>query len=603
MWEEWGRMALANVDLSLAEDANRLAQHHAGLEDVVQAYASASEVAFAAGLVLLALAGVVLGRRRLLSAARLAFASAVLALLVGGAIGLVVDRARPFVAHPALIHDFLRHAADSSFPSDHATAAFAIGGALVLRLGVAALPVLLAAVALAVSRVMLGVHYPTDVIAGALIGLAVAFAVYALAKRWRPVARRAVLDTLRVLQSLRGPGRGEPGVHILLMHAWGLGGTIRTALNVAGYLTGSREVELLSMVRRADDPFFPFPPGLRVTAIDDQRPESAGGPIVRRLRQRPSLLMHPTDSGAARACSLWTDVMIVRTLWRIRSGVLIGTRPSLNMIAASVARRGLAALGEEHMNLTAQPPRVRAAIEAAYPRLDVLVTLTAADRDAYAALLGEKPRTLTIPNAVPAIGGPPADLSSKTIIAVGRLKPQKDFPSLVRAFARIAPDFPDWTLRICGGGPERGPLKRLVAELGLRRQVVLSGPVSDIAGALGDASIYALSSRFEGFPMALIEAMTKGLPAVSYACETGPREVVVTGRNGILVERGDEAALAEGLRELMADEDRRREYGAAAARDAAAYSLEAIGPRWDELLGELSQSRNGTRARWARLAR
>jgi undecaprenyl-diphosphatase len=112
----------------------------------------------------------------------------------------LVDRPRPFVAHPE-IHAFLAHAPDPGFPSDHATAAFAIGAVLFLRLGVRAVPVLLAAAALASSRVIVGVHYPGDVIAGALIGVAAAGAVCVLASRPRvTAAARRARPTVRALR-------------------------------------------------------------------------------------------------------------------------------------------------------------------------------------------------------------------------------------------------------------------------------------------------------------------------------------------------------------------------------------------------------------------
>jgi undecaprenyl-diphosphatase len=160
-------------DLQLAESANTFAQRHDGWEDVARAYAQLSEPLFIAGLVVLAIAGIVLRRRALTAASALAVAASGLAVGAAALLGAIVARPRPFVAHPQ-IHAFLAHAADPGFPSDHATAAFAIAAVLVARLGRRALPVLFAAAVLAVSRVLVGVHYPSDVLAGALLGSAVA---------------------------------------------------------------------------------------------------------------------------------------------------------------------------------------------------------------------------------------------------------------------------------------------------------------------------------------------------------------------------------------------------------------------------------------------
>lgn len=176
-------------DVRLAESANAFAQHHDGWEDAARVYAHVSEPLFIAGLVVLALAGLALRRPHILSASVLAFAGSGVALAIAGVISRLVDRPRPFVAHPQ-IHAFLAHAPDPGFPSDHATAAFAIAAVLLLRLGRPALPVLLAAIALAVSRVLVGVHYPADVLAGALLGTAAAVLVCLVATRVRwPVPR------------------------------------------------------------------------------------------------------------------------------------------------------------------------------------------------------------------------------------------------------------------------------------------------------------------------------------------------------------------------------------------------------------------------------
>ena len=173
-------MSLAHTDLLLAEHANRFAAHHDAWEDAAGAYAGASEPLFLLGVLALIAVGLAARRRRLLEAGVLALVAAGGALLVGALVSHLVDRSRPFVGHPQ-IHAFLHHAADPGFPSDHATAAFAIAVTLVLRLGWAGAPVVAAAIALAVSRVLLGLHYPGDVLAGALIGSLAAVAVCGLA--------------------------------------------------------------------------------------------------------------------------------------------------------------------------------------------------------------------------------------------------------------------------------------------------------------------------------------------------------------------------------------------------------------------------------------
>jgi undecaprenyl-diphosphatase len=175
-------MSLASLDFSLERHANVFAVHHDGIEDVARAYAGVSEALFLALVAGVVAVGLLGRKRRLVTTGLLALAATGAALLVAHVVSILVDRPRPFVAHP-VIHPFLAHAADASFPSDHATAAFAIAGVLYLRGGVRWLPVLIAAVALAVSRVLIGLHYPGDVLAGALIGSLAAALVSAGATR------------------------------------------------------------------------------------------------------------------------------------------------------------------------------------------------------------------------------------------------------------------------------------------------------------------------------------------------------------------------------------------------------------------------------------
>jgi glycosyltransferase involved in cell wall biosynthesis len=152
---------------------------------------------------------------------------------------------------------------------------------------------------------------------------------------------------------------------------------------------------------------------------------------------------------------------------------------------------------------------------------------------------------------------------------------------------------PDWTLRIFGAGPRRRQLAEMIGERGLYNNVFLMGATQEMGPELAKASIFALSSRYEGFGMVILEAMSKGLPVVSFDCPRGPGEIIHHGQDGLLVENGDVPAFAAALLELIADEDRRRAMGDVALRTAATYAIETIGRRWDELIADLDRTRAG----------
>jgi glycosyltransferase involved in cell wall biosynthesis len=402
-------------------------------------------------------------------------------------------------------------------------------------------------------------------------------------------AHRGVVGLAARARGRRAATAASGPVRLLLLHAYGMGGTIRTTLSLAAHLAAERDVEIVSVVRRRDEPFFPFPEGVSVTVLDDQRGRAAA-----RLARLPSLLVHPEDY-AYPWCGPRTDAALARWLGSLRGGVLVTTRPAFNLLAARLAPAGVATVGQEHLHFRSHRPGLTADIRAHYSGLDALTVLTRADRDDYAALLaGTTTRVDHIPNPVPALGGGTSALDAPVIAAAGRLTPQKGFDMLVRAFAPVAARHPDWELQIHGSGPERANLERLIAEHGLDGRVRLMGRTRELGEALARASIFALSSRFEGFGLVLVEAMSKGLPVVSFDCPSGPADIVGSGEDGILVPAEDVDALAAALLALVEDPERRRAYGAAALGKASAFDIGLIGPRWDALLQGLGAAGRAT---------
>jgi glycosyltransferase involved in cell wall biosynthesis len=241
------------------------------------------------------------------------------------------------------------------------------------------------------------------------------------------------------------------------------------------------------------------------------------------------------------------------------------------------------------MNFSSYRAALREEIRRAYPQLDALVVLTRADLEEYRREIPSLRRLVQIPNAVPPVDGAgTSDLAAPVLLAAGRLTPQKGFDRLLRAWAHVAPERPEWRLRICGDGPQHKALRKLVGELGIADRVDLAGRSDDLGADMAAASLFVLSSRFEGLPMVLLEAMSRGLPVVGFDCPTGPREVISDGTDGILVRNGDEPGLARAIASVTADPDARRRLGAAAAAKASEFSLEAILPRWHELLRSLT---------------
>jgi glycosyltransferase involved in cell wall biosynthesis len=222
-----------------------------------------------------------------------------------------------------------------------------------------------------------------------------------------------------------------------------------------------------------------------------------------------------------------------------------------------------------------------------YPRLDALAVLTERDRESYAALLDGGVRTVRLPNTVRDMGPGRADLDAPVALAAGRLTPQKGYDMLIPAWAIVAARHPDWRLHICGDGKDRAKLEAMIAERGLEEQVVLEGPASDLGARMESSSLFVLSSRTEGLPLVLLEAMSKGMAIVAFDCPTGPADLIDDHRNGLLIPPRDVEALAAGIVEMIEDPALRHACGPAAAETALDYRMDAVGPRWEELLREL----------------
>ena len=410
--------------------------------------------------------------------------------------------------------------------------------------------------------------------------------------------RRVALRGTRALAAGRAhapaaDGSARTRITFLIVHAYGMGGTIRTVLNLAGYLARENDVEVVSVLRTRRQPFFAFPDGVTVTPLDDRTAERGrlASAAVRLLRSIPSVLVHPEEV-SYRGSSLWRDVVLVRKLRSLRSGSLITTRPAFNLLATELAPRSLVKVGQEHLNLRAHRAGLARELARCYPRLDALAVLTDEDLRDYGELLASAPvRVVRIPNALPELPGDRSSLSEPLVVAAGRLTPQKGFDRLIPAFAHVAARRPDWKLRIYGSGPNRRALRRLVFAHELYNHVALMGRARELGRELGKASIFALSSRIEGMPMVILEAMSKRLPVVAFDCPTGPRQLITHGRDGLLVPDGDVDAFAASLLELIEDDERRHRMGAAAFETARRYDLEAIGSQWSDLLQELHEAK------------
>jgi len=322
-------------------------------------------------------------------------------------------------------------------------------------------------------------------------------------------------------------------------------------------------------------------------------------PTVKRI----SLFLSGDDDGRV-AAGLWKNLRRIiamrRVLRNIQPDVALGIMTIPNVLLA-LATFGLPirAVGSEHVHppqcpLGALRERLR---RHTYSRLHAVTALTSESASWLKAHTNARWVTV-IPNAAPwplPVQEPKVSPESvclfgrKVLLGVGRLEAQKGFDWLLEAFADLATKHPDWDLVILGEGSLRTMIEYQVRTAGLDKRIFLPGRVGNLSEWYERADLYVMSSRFEGFGNTLAEALTHALPAVSFDCDTGPRDIIRHEVDGLLVPPADVAALAAVLGRLMGDADLRECFAERAVEARERFSMERIADMWEELFEKVAE--------------
>lgn len=226
-------------------------------------------------------------------------------------------------------------------------------------------------------------------------------------------------------------------------------------------------------------------------------------------------------------------------------------------------------------------------LKSLYPKADISLFLTAEDVQRFEKEGLSNARLMVNGVERAPAGGMKKNYNSKTVVSLGRYAEEKSLDEMIRAWAILAPRFPDWTLELYGSGPMEQSLSNQIRAAGLSRSVKLCGLASDVPSVLRSASVNVMTSHKEGFPVSLLEASVWGVPSVAFDAGPSTSEIIRDGESGYVVDDYSVEDFAFQLGHLMTDQALRRQFGIRAYELSARYDSERILDQWETLFKEI----------------
>lgn len=360
------------------------------------------------------------------------------------------------------------------------------------------------------------------------------------------------------------------------------GGMERVLANKANWLVqNGYEVSVLTTDQNGRSPFFEFDSRIRFYDLGINYEENNGGSFLNKLIHYPFKQWKHQKALKKLLPELKADVVI--SMFCNDASILPKIKDdSRKVLEIHFSRFKRQQYGRKGIWKIADEIRSRNDLNVV-SKFDRFVVLTEEDKGYW----GNLDNIQVIPNARTFVMDKPAELKEKRVIAVGRYCYQKALDRLIDAWEIVCKSVDDWKLSLVGDGEDREALQTQIERLGLSDKVVLGRAETDMKTVYANASILALSSRYEGLPMVLLEAQSAGLPIVSFECKCGPKDVLTDGVDGFLVKEGDVTSLATKILELITDEDLRRKMGAEAYKNSERFSEEKVMAQWVELFNEV----------------
>ena len=364
------------------------------------------------------------------------------------------------------------------------------------------------------------------------------------------------------------------------------GGMERVLLNKVTYLVNEKgwDITIVTTDQQGQPPFYPFPKEVRMIDLDINYADDNNQGVVKKI------------TGYLRRRKLHKE-RLTALLMKEKADIVVSLFPSESSFIPNI-KDGSKKVLELHFckffrlqygrsGLLGLIDRLRTKQDEKIARkFDKFVALTHEDREYW----GEMSNITVMPNAAMPMGDNFSDGSVKRVIAVGRLDYQKGFDRLIQAWQIVQEHepFKDWELDIFGQGEWQDMLQDMIDKVGLNHHTHINQPTNAIEKEYANSSMLVMSSHYEGFPMVMIEAMSCGLPVVTFDYKCGPKDIIDDGINGLLVKDGDITGLAEAMMKLMADKDYRMFLSNNARKVTDIYSEETVMNQWIKLFTSLT---------------
>lgn len=370
-------------------------------------------------------------------------------------------------------------------------------------------------------------------------------------------------------------------VTILALHL-GYGGIENAIATLANQLCTKYDVEILSVYRLYNEPVFDLDERVKINYISNIKPNKKEMLFYLKKKNYSKLFK---GLGQSLKTGYVKYIKTASYLRKLDTDVIISTRTVHNFLVSRFVNKDVRKIAWEHNHHNNKNKYIKRLVSSC-KKMDYFVPVSIELEEFYKKYLGKK--VFYIPNGLDSIPKKASKLDNKNIISVGRLSKEKGFDDLLRVFKRLVSKDSELRLNIVGDGVEKNNLLELAKELKLGDKVVFHGYQNKeyINDLLLNSSLYVMTSHTESFGLVLIEAMSYGVPCISYTSAQGANEIIDDGINGYLIEDRNEDEMIDKINLIMEDDKLRKKLGRAAKKRSLDYSSDVVLEKWSKLINK-----------------